>query len=143
MDAPAVSAPPVGAAPATTMPASQSRSGPMATSSGGVFSRPRTTGSMSTLRSAPVPSALFEAPTAADIDKALLALEEKGPSPSMPVPPPPPPVSVSPASMGDDEPTKVFDVAAQEFAVSEAITGQTSPRCPAGACPSPPRSATI
>src|SRR5688572_26086957 len=78
MDGPAV-----GAAPVTTMPASQSRSGPVATSSGGgIFSRPRTTGSMSTLRSAPVPSALFEAPTAADIDKALLALEEKGPSPS-------------------------------------------------------------
>jgi len=118
-------APTVGAAPVTTMPASQSRSGPVPSSGGGIFSRPRTTGSMSTLRSAPVPSHLFEQPTAADIDKALLALEEKGPTPSMPLPPPPPPVSVAPASMGDDEPTKVFDSAAQEFAVHEAITGQT------------------
>ncbi len=120
MDSPAV-----GAAPATTMPAS--RSGPVTSSGGGIFSRPRTTAGLSTLRSAPVPSALFEAPTAADIDKALLALEEKGPTPSMPAPPPPPPVAVAPATnVGDDEPTKVFDVAAQEFAVHEAVTGQTS-----------------
>jgi uncharacterized protein (TIGR02266 family) len=120
-------APTVGAAPVTTMPASQSRSGPVASSGGGVFSRPRTTSGLSSLRSAPVPSALFEAPTAADIDKALLALEEKGPTPAMPVPPPPPPVSVAPAThVGDDEPTKVFDVAAQEFAVHEAVTGQRS-----------------
>ena len=120
MDSPAV-----GAAPATTMPAS--RSGPVTSSGGGIFSRPRATAGLSTLRSAPVPSALFEAPTAADIDKALLALEEKGPTPSMPAPPPPPPVSVAPATnVGDDEPTKVFDVAAQEFAVHEAVTGQSS-----------------
>jgi len=127
MDAPAV-----GAAPATTMPASQSRSGPVAStvtsSGGGVFSRPRTTSGMAPLRSAPGAAALFEAPTAADIDKALSALEEKGPTPSMPVPPPPaPPVSVARSSnMGDDEPTKVFDAAAQEFAVQEAITGQSN-----------------
>ena len=126
MDSPPIAAAPaVGAAPATTMPAS--RSGPVTSSGGGIFSRPRTTAGLSTLRSAPGTSALFEAPTAADIDKALLALEEKGPTPSMPVPPPPPPVSVAPATnVGDDEPTKVFDVAAQEFAVHEAVTGQSS-----------------
>ena len=45
----------VGAAPATTMPASQSRSGPVATSGGGIFSRPRTTGGLSTLRSRACP----------------------------------------------------------------------------------------
>lgn len=119
-----VDAPSVGAAPVTTMPASQSRSGPVASSTGGIFSRPRTTGTMSALRAAPVPSALFEPPTAADIDKALLALEEKGPSPSLPAPPPPAPITVARGGMGDDEPTKVFDVAAQDFAAHEAVTGQ-------------------
>jgi len=82
---------------------------------------------MTPLRSAAGAAALFEAPTAADIDKALSALEEKGPTPSMPVPPPAPPVSIArPSNMGDDEPTKVFDAAAQEFAVQEAITGQSN-----------------
>ena len=121
----------VGAAPVTTMPASQSRSGPVASSGGGIFSRPRTTSGMST---PPVGARsrrrCSRQPTAADIDKALLALEEKGPAPSMPVAPPPPPPPVvrrrAPRRHGDDEPTKVFDVAAQEFAVHEAITGQTS-----------------
>jgi uncharacterized protein (TIGR02266 family) len=118
----------VGATPAAAMPASQARSGPVANSGGGIFSRPRTTSGLSTLRAASGAGAMFEPPTAADIDKALLALEEKGPSPSLPAAPPPapPPMASSSAGVGEDEPTKVFDVAAQEFAAQEAITGQGS-----------------
>jgi ligand-binding sensor domain-containing protein len=39
------------------------------------------------MRAVPVPSQLFEAPTAADIDRALSVLEEKGGTPSLPVVP--------------------------------------------------------
>ncbi len=48
------------------------------------FGRPRpTTGGVSPLRSAPVPSSVFEPPTADDIDKALAMLEDKaGPIPT-------------------------------------------------------------
>ena len=74
MDSP--SAPATGAAPASPMPVSASRTGPHATTgSSSIFSRPRTTSGM---RAVPAPSALFEPPTADDIDKALSVLEEKG-----------------------------------------------------------------
>src|SRR3954447_26366728 len=73
-----------GAAPGSPMPASSSRTGAHATTgSSSIFSRPRTTSGM---RAVPVPSALFEPPTADDIDKALSILEEKGgPAPGLPM----------------------------------------------------------
>ena len=90
------------------------------------FGRPRTTtGTMAALRSAPVPSGLFEAPTADDIDKALSVLEEKGPGPG-PLPIPPPRVAEAPIHVADDasnEPTRVVSDP-QEFAVHEAVTGK-------------------
>src|SRR5262249_27062147 len=84
-----------------------------------IFSRPRTTSGM---RAVPVPSALFEAPTAADIDKALSVLEEKGGTPSLPVVPQ---VIKTESSMpiGEDDPTRVFDTS-NEFSANEAITGK-------------------
>src|SRR6185503_10388910 len=106
----AAHAPPVGAAPASPMPASASRSGAHAASAGSssIFNRPRTTSGG--MRSVPVPSALFEAPTAADIEKALSVLEEKG---------------ADAKAVGDDDPTRVFDAtASEEFAQNEAITGK-------------------
>src|SRR5262249_11700121 len=113
-----------GAAPAAPMPVSSSRSGAHATGSSSIFSRPRTTSGM---RAVPVPSALFEAPTAADIDKALSVLEEKGgPAPALPFAAT---VIKSEASraISEDEPTKVFDsTAQQEFSVNEAVTGPAS-----------------
>jgi uncharacterized protein (TIGR02266 family) len=115
------SAPSPGAAPVAAMPVSGSRSGQHSTGSSSIFTRPRTT---SGLRTVPVPSALFEAPTAADIDKALSVLEEKGgPAPGLPVVP----TVIKPETsqaLGEDEPTKVFDsTASQEFSASEAVTG--------------------
>ncbi len=77
-------------------PASPAPSGP--------FTRARTT----TSRPVPVPSALFEPPTAADIDKALEALAEApGPAPA------PRPTPAAPRYVADDasnEPTRVADV---------------------------------
>ena len=72
-----------GAAPASPMPVSASRTGPHATTgSSSIFSRPRTTSGM---RAVPAGSAVFEPPTADDIDKALSFLEEKGgPAPVLP-----------------------------------------------------------
>ena len=119
---------PVGAAPISPMPASSTRSGPLAasttSSSNSIFNRPRTT---SGLRTVPVPSALFEPPTADDIDKALSALEEKGgPAPSLPAAPVVIPRTDS-KSLADDEPTKVFDGSVEkEFAAHDAITGRAS-----------------
>jgi hypothetical protein len=50
--------------------------------SSGAFGRPRTTGGMSAQRPAPAPAALFEKPTADDIDRALSVLTEvDGPVP--------------------------------------------------------------
>jgi uncharacterized protein (TIGR02266 family) len=114
-------APAMGAAPAAPMPASSSRSGPLAAGPGSnsIFNRPRTTSGM---RAVPVPSQLFEAPTAADIDKALSVLEEKGGAPALPIVP----TVIKPESsmpIGEDDPTRVFD-ASSEFAASEAITGK-------------------
>jgi uncharacterized protein (TIGR02266 family) len=122
--------PPIGAAPVNPMPASATRSGPLAastaasSSSNSIFNRPRTT---SGLRTVPAPSALFEPPTADDIDKALSALEEKGgPAPSLPIAPVVIPRTES-RSIGDDEPTKVFDGSVEkEFAAHDAITGPAS-----------------
>jgi uncharacterized protein (TIGR02266 family) len=115
-------APPVGAAPLAVMPTGAARSGQVTGGgSSSIFTRPRTTSGM---RTVPVPSALFEPPTAADIDKALSALEEKGGGP--------PALPVAPTvvhrgesrPVGDDDPTKVFDAgAAQEFSAHDAITG--------------------
>jgi uncharacterized protein (TIGR02266 family) len=89
------------------------------------FGRPRTTtGGLSALRSAPVPSALFEQPTADDIDRALSVLEEKpGPVPPMPPPRPPQDVPIHVADESSNEPTRVVSDP-QEFAVHEAITGK-------------------
>ena len=107
--APAVPPP---AVPKTAFPAS----GPAAAARGGVpaapasstpsgpFSRARATGT----RPVPVPSALFEPPTAADIDKALEALQEApGPAPAAR------PTPAAPRYVSDDasnEPTRVADV---------------------------------
>jgi len=121
MDAPAA---PAGAAPTSPMPATGSRSGAHATTgSSSIFSRPRTT---SGLRSVPVPSALFEPPTAADIDKALSFLEEKGPAPAMP-PVVPTVINRSDAKpLGEDDPTRVFDgTVSEEFSQNDAITGKS------------------
>src|SRR3954470_10350120 len=75
----------MGAAPVSPMPASSTRSGPLAAGSSSIFTRPRTTSGM---RTVPVPAGLFEPPTSDDIDKALSALEEKGGGPpSLPVTP--------------------------------------------------------
>jgi uncharacterized protein (TIGR02266 family) len=119
--------PPIGAAPASPMPASSTRSGPLAASTGStnsIFNRPRTT---SGLRTVSGPSTLFEPPTADDIDKALSALEEKGgPAPALPIAP----VIINRTeskSLGDDEPTKVFDGSVEkEFSAHDAITGPAS-----------------
>ncbi len=119
-----VNAVPVGAAPASPMPAASSRSGAHAAGSSSIFNRPRTTSGG--MRSVPVPSALFEAPTAADIDKALSVLEEKGgPPPVMPTVAPTVVKRADAKAVGDDDPTRVFDsTASEEFAQNEAITGK-------------------
>jgi uncharacterized protein (TIGR02266 family) len=77
-------------------PASPVQSGP--------FTRARST----TTRPVPVPSALFEPPTAADIDKALAVLQEApGPAPAVR------PTPSAPRYVADDasnEPTRVADI---------------------------------
>jgi uncharacterized protein (TIGR02266 family) len=93
---------------APTAPASAAPSGP--------FTRARNTSG----RPVPVPSALFEAPTAADIDKALEVLQEApGPAPA------PHPLPSAPRYVADDasnEPTRVGDV------VEELVGGGPGPR---------------
>jgi uncharacterized protein (TIGR02266 family) len=105
-----ISAPP----PPATTPASPktsflaSRSGvpvaPASPAQSGPFTRARST----TTRPVPVPSALFEPPTAADIDKALEVLQEApGPAPAVR------PTPSAPRYVADDasnEPTRVADV---------------------------------
>jgi uncharacterized protein (TIGR02266 family) len=121
LDTPAA---PAGAAPTSPMPATGSRSGAHQTvGSSSIFSRPRTT---SGLRAVPVPSALFEPPTAADIDKALSFLEEKGPAPAIP-PVVPTVINRSDAKpLGEDDPTRVFDgTVSDEFSANDAITGKS------------------
>jgi uncharacterized protein (TIGR02266 family) len=93
---------PTGAAPRAAQPATGS--GPMSSKprtseqgvpagiptleASGAFGRPRTTSGMSAQRPAPAPAALFEKPTADDIDRALSVLTEvDGPVPEA-VPPP-------------------------------------------------------
>ena len=89
-------------------PASPAQSGP--------FTRARST----TTRPVPVPSALFEPPTAADIDKALEVLQEApGPAPE------PRPTPAAPRYVADDasnEPTRVADI------VDELVGGGSGPR---------------
>src|SRR5262245_44440521 len=114
--------PPLGAAPASPMPAASSRSAPLAGagSTSSIFNRPRTTGAMRGVAGA---GPAFEPPTAADIDKALSALEEKGGGPPA-LPFAPTIVHRSDKPIGDDDPTKVFDSAAsEEFSAHEAPTG--------------------
>jgi uncharacterized protein (TIGR02266 family) len=93
---------------APVAPASAAQSGP--------FTRARNT----TTRPVPVPSALFEAPTAADIDKALEVLQEApGPAPAAH------PVPAAPRYVADDasnEPTRVADI------VDELVGGGSGPR---------------
>jgi uncharacterized protein (TIGR02266 family) len=130
----------VGAGPSSVTPGAPARPS-------GIFSRPRTTTGMSAARSAPMPGALFEPPTADDIDKALAALEDK-PGP-VPAPPAPPRLDTStpsrfttretaktampaaedhvPIAVQDDasnEPTRVGIDTAGEFSVHEAVTGR-------------------
>jgi uncharacterized protein (TIGR02266 family) len=92
---------------APVAPASAAPSGP--------FTRARNTSG----RPVPVPSALFEAPTAADIDKALEVLQEApGPAPAAH------PVPSAPRYVADDasnEPTRVADV------VEELVGGGPGP----------------
>jgi hypothetical protein len=89
-------------------PASPAQSGP--------FTRARST----TTRPVPVPSALFEPPTAADIDKALEVLQEApGPAPAAR------PTPSAPRYVADDasnEPTRVADI------VDELVGGGSGPR---------------
>ena len=124
-DAPAAAAAPppapaAGAEPVSPMPKSTTRSGPHTTTNASIFNRPRTTSG----RAVPVPSALFEAPTAADIDKALSVLEEKGGAPPV-MPVPPTVVNRDDGKNHDDDPTRVFDSSAsQEFSENDAITGK-------------------
>jgi uncharacterized protein (TIGR02266 family) len=92
---------------APVTPASPAQSGP--------FTRARST----TQRPVPVPSALFEPPTAADIDKALEVLQEApGPAPA------PRQSPTAPRYVADDasnEPTRVADI------VDELVGGGSSP----------------
>ncbi len=93
---------------APVAPASPAQSGP--------FTRARST----TTRPVPVPSALFEPPTAADIDKALEVLQEApGPAPAAR------PTPAAPRYVADDasnEPTRVADI------VDELVGGGSGPR---------------
>jgi uncharacterized protein (TIGR02266 family) len=95
-----------------------SRSGAPTASSApsGPFTRARST----TTRPVPVPSALFEPPTAADIDKALEVLQEApGPAPAARLGPTVPRYVADDAS---NEPTRVADV------VDELVGGSSGPR---------------
>jgi uncharacterized protein (TIGR02266 family) len=87
--APAVSSDPFGTrAPATSVHTSRTAetavpAGIATLESSGAFGRPRSTTGMNTQRPAPAPSALFEKPTADDIDRALSVLTEvDGPAPA-------------------------------------------------------------
>jgi uncharacterized protein (TIGR02266 family) len=105
-----ISAPPPPAAtpgvPKTSFLSSRSGApvAPASTAQSGPFTRARST----TTRPVPVPSALFEAPTAADIDKALEVLQEApGPAPAAR------PAPSAPRYVADDasnEPTRVADI---------------------------------
>jgi uncharacterized protein (TIGR02266 family) len=103
--APAVPAPPPPAGKTSAAPArAGAPTGPVAPTASGPFSRARAT----TTRPVPVPSALFEPPTAADIDKALEALAEvPGPTPAAR---PTPSVPRYVADDASNEPTRVADV---------------------------------
>ena len=91
-------------------PASPAQSGP--------FTRARST----TSRPVPVPSALFEPPTAADIDKALEVLQEApGPAPAARQAPSAPRYVADDAS---NEPTRVADI------IDELVGGGSSPPPP-------------
>ena len=93
---------------APAAPASPAQSGP--------FTRARST----TTRPVPVPSALFEPPTAADIDKALEVLQEApGPAPAAR---PTPSVPRYVADDASNEPTRVADI------VDELVGGGSGPR---------------
>jgi uncharacterized protein (TIGR02266 family) len=94
----------------------------------GPFSRARTTGT----RPVPVPSALFEPPSAADIDKALSALEEA------PGAAPMPPMPSVPRFVSEDisnEPTRVGDLSAEAAAAARASSGPTAAPLAEGAQP--------
>ncbi len=117
-----IAVPPAPAVPAAGRPAIPktsflgSRSGvpaaPAPPAPSGPFTRARTT----TTRPVPVPSALFEPPTAADIDRALEALAEvPGPTPAAR---PTPSVPRYVADDASNEPTRVADV------VDELVGGQ-------------------
>jgi uncharacterized protein (TIGR02266 family) len=85
-----------------------SRSGAPAAPASAVPSGPFTRARATTTRPVPVPSALFEPPTAADIDKALEALQEApGPAPAARATPGVPRYVADDAS---NEPTRVADV---------------------------------
>ena len=118
---------PIAVPPAPAVPAPLSKTSFLASRSGapaapasaapsGPFTRARAT----TTRPVPVPSALFEPPTAADIDKALEALQEApGPAPAAR------PTPAVPRYVADDasnEPTRVADV------VDELVGGGSGPR---------------
>jgi molecular chaperone DnaK len=112
---PAVAAPAVPAAiPKTSFLGSRSGAptAPVPAAPSGPFTRARST----TTRPVPVPSALFEPPSAADIDKALEALEEvPGPAPAAR---PTPSVPRYVADDASNEPTRVADI------VDELVGGQ-------------------
>jgi hypothetical protein len=103
------------------------------------FGRPRTTTGTMNARSAPVPSSLFEPPTADDIDRALSVLEDKpGPIPALA--PPPKIVPAVPIAVADDasnEPTRVVSDP-QEFGVHEAVTGKGASILPETGAPEAP-----
>ena len=118
-----ISAPPPPPATTPALPKTSflaSRSGapgaPASPAQSGPFTRARST----TSRPVPVPSALFEPPTAADIDKALEVLQEApGPAPAAR------PTPSAPRYVADDasnEPTRVADI------VDELVGGGSGPR---------------
>jgi uncharacterized protein (TIGR02266 family) len=100
-----------------------SRSGapnaPGAAAAPGPFTRARST----TTRPVPVPSALFEPPTAADIDKALEVLQEApGPAPAAR---PSPTVPRYVADDASNEPTRVADVVDELVGGGSGLRGAT------------------
>ena len=133
-------------------PASTPRAGETATPAGvptlessGAFGRPRSTTGMNAQRSAPAPSALFEKPTADDIDRALSVLTEvDGPGPT-PVPTPvdfssrvrrptdaQPVVLESAPDVGDAPKAAHGAHDAQPWSSSRRPTSATRPRGPPG-----------
>jgi len=140
------------AAPAPESPRRSSTFATLARPAAG-FGRPRsTTGGVSPLRSAPVPSSVFEPPTADDIDKALAVLEDKAAGPIPTTQPSSAEAAAPPAPVNDEsssEPTRVAeliedggedDSAANEFDSDDAVTETRAAVLPESGAPDAPGS---